>query len=1172
MRPAAGGAVELARDASSMQRADLSISGMSCAACVGRIEGVLKAEPGIGRATVNLMTERGTVLFDPSLHAPDGIAALVSGIGFPAAALPPEDELPPVQVAVRLSDPGGARTENDWSTDCEALERALRGADGVESAVVSAGGRCARLTIDRTCASVQQLVGAALDLGLGAELTLAEEEGASQASSLSKSRDEESATWRARFVLSASFTIPVFFVMKVFPLVAFTRAIVNFPIVPGVPFGPLLCLFLTTPVQFYVGRIFYIGAYTALQHGTSNMDVLVVLGTSTAYFYSFFILIDQAINPEDPGHPCFEASAMLITFLSLGRMLECRAKGQTSRALEKLMGMASRSAVVLIDRGHGVEAEAEVPAELVQLGDTCLVRPGARVPVDGAVTSGSSYVDESILTGEWEPVAKNPGDTVVGGSINTTGVFQVRASRVGSDTTLAQIVRLVEEAQTNKAPVQEFADKVSAVFVPFVVSCAVIVFLSWLGAAEMGWTPAEWTASHGPLFFSLMFGVSVVVIACPCALGLATPTAVMVGTGVGASMGILIKGGRALEVGHHITAVCFDKTGTLTLGKPSCMHISALSTVAGAQQQLLQLLIAAEKGSEHPIAKALVDYAEEQLAGQVSVGGEGLAMDAGDGESVEVSVTLAVEGMMCGNCEAKVRGALEEVAGVRSASVDWEAGTAVVYGDAAAEELVDAVECTGKDASLLQTLTLVVEGMMCGNCEAKVRGALEAVDGVRSVDSVDWEAGRAVVTGGASAETLVDAVEDTGKDAALLKTAVLRVEGMMCGNCEAKVRGALESVAGVHSAVVDWEAGSAETEGTANAADLAEAVEDTGKDASVVSERPTVSNSGQVRGGGASGEVQVTDFNAVPGRGIVCSVRLPTARAPVSVVVGNRALMDEQGVDVPKNVEAQMRDEESSGCTVVCVASQGKLLGIAAVSDQLKPEAVDTIDALHAAGKEVWLITGDNKLCAGEIASQAGIPYVRVIAEVTPAGKKSEVSRLQGRGGVVCMVGDGVNDSPALAQADLGVAVGCGTDVAIEAASVVLVRDDLRDVMVALDLARVTFNRIRLNFVWALGYNCLGIPIAAGLLYPVWHVQLPPAAAGFCMAMSSVSVVTSSLLLRNYQPPPGMRPQVSGAEDMRPIRWDAPSTWPRILAVIGNPRRRGNDYAQIPTDSPDSPE
>jgi heavy metal translocating P-type ATPase len=923
-------------DGDEVMVATIKIKGMSCAACVGRIESALSKQSGIERATVNLMTERGTVTFDPKVLGPEQVAERVTDIGFPSTVV--EDGTPrtpgspgmSVEIAMQLAERGAVlKSETEWEDDCAQLEVALRQAPGVESAVASAAGRRAKLRIDTMGgASLGPLVAAAADRGLTATVSVAAPD-ESESSSLSKSRDDEAAVWHRRFVISTTFTIPVFLIMKIFPLFDFTGAIVMAPIGPGLPLGPLLCMFFTAPVQFYIGRVFYIGAWKALQHGTSNMDVLVVLGTSTAYFYSVFVLIDQVINPMDPGHPCFEASAMLITFLTLGRMLECRAKGQTSRALEKLMGMASSTAVIVIERGGGEEElESEIPAELVQLGDVCLLRPGCRVPVDGTVVSGSSYVDESILTGEWEPVPKKEGDTVVGGSINKDGALRVRATRVGADTTLAQIVKLVEDAQSEKPPVQEFADRVSAVFVPFVVSCAVLVFVGWYGSASAGLTPEEWMP-QGQMFFSLMFAVSVVVIACPCALGLATPTAVMVGTGVGASMGILIKGGKALEVGHNVTAVCFDKTGTLTIGKPTCLHVtpaaastkdhssSSSSSSGTARRELLQVLVAAEKSSEHPIAQSLVQYAESQLEleeiAAASNGGGDLFADQNTSSSHEddsevTTFAIAVEGMMCGNCETKVRKAAEAMPGVHSAVVDWEAGTAIVYGDSSIvtmAEVVDAIECTGKDAAELKTMMLIVDGMMCGNCEGKVRTALEAVEGVREA-IVDWEAGTAVVKGSMAADgsSIVDAVENTGKDAALLTTVKLDVEGMMCGNCEGKVKGALEAVEGVRDAIVDWEAGTAVVEGTAKGSVLVDAVEDSGKDARLVSEEPYTPPDASEGGGG--GRIPTAkDFKAVPGRGVLCSVLLPGHGRPMAVCIGNRALMEDQGIDLSTAIDQQ---------------------------------------------------------------------------------------------------------------------------------------------------------------------------------------------------------------------------------------------------------------------------
>lgn len=914
---------------------------MSCAACVGRIETALQQETGIDSAAVNLMTERAMVTYDPTVHTAHGVADLVTGIGFPSEVLESTNSSGgSVELVLELTEPSdGPSSEHNWQDDCANLQSALQQQRGVERAVAVAAEHAVKLRFDtRGGASLSPLIAVVADCGLRASVhTATDSDSEAATSALSKSRDDEAAIWRRRFVISTSFTIPVFLIMKMFPLFSVTRAVVEHMVGPGLPVGPLLCMFLTAPVQFFIGRVFYVGAWKALKHGSSNMDVLVVLGTSTAYFYSVFVLIDQAINPLDPGHPCFEASAMLITFLTLGRMLECRAKGQTSRALEKLMGMASSTAILDIQRVDDEEGlESEVPAELVQLGDICVLRPGCRVPVDGTVVSGSSYVDESILTGEWEPVPKKKGDTVVGGSINKDGVLRVRATRVGADTTLSQIVKLVEDAQSEKPPVQEFADRVSAVFVPFVVSCAVLVFVGWYGAASAGWAPQEWMP-QGQLFFSLMFAVSVVVIACPCALGLATPTAVMVGTGVGASMGILIKGGKALEVGHNVTAVCFDKTGTLTIGKPTCLHATAVLSTANsansdtskndsdgkARRELLEVLAAAEKDSEHPIAQSLVQYATSQLQQNLAVEEQQIDQGLADKTPLDKELTvytMAVEGMMCGNCEGKVRQAVEDVVGVEEAVVNWKDGTAIVYSDASVRvaELVDAIESTGKDALELTTMMLMVDGMMCGNCAAKVRAALEEVDGVRDA-VVDWEAGTAVVTGSkdsmaADGSTVVGAVEGVGKDASVLKTTRLEVDGMMCTNCEEKVKDALEAVDGVREVMVDWEAGIAIVEGTASGPFLVDAVESIGKDARAVSEeayiptraRPTRDGSIAIGQSGIGRHAATaTNFRAVPGRGVVCSVAGLPGRQSIDVCIGNRALMVEQGIDVPAHIDQQ---------------------------------------------------------------------------------------------------------------------------------------------------------------------------------------------------------------------------------------------------------------------------
>ena len=823
---------------------------MSCASCVGRITNALDGRPGIESASVNLMTKKASIRYDTSVHNGTQLAEFVTSLGFPS-------QLVAGKASTRQLMFDAGRLAEQRAAD---LVAALQKQPGVLEATADAATGRVCVRTEAVGVSACAVIETFDSLDVAATLQMPTDGPSS--SSLSESRDSEAAHWRHLFKISVVFTVPVFLIMMVFPHFQYTLHLVLYELVPALPIGALLCLIFTTPVQFYVGSVFYRGAKASLAHGGANMDVLVVLGTTTAYTYSLYVMLTQLMNPENPGHPCFEASAMLITFLTLGRMLECKAKGATSQALEKLMGMQCRTAVLLSKSKSSTSlVETEVPVEFLQEGDVCKVYPGGRVPVDGQVCHGCSAVDESILTGEYMPVEKREGDSVVGGSINTYGPLHVRASRVGSDTAIAQIVQLVEDAQTSKAPVQEFADRVSAKFVPFVVSTAFIVWLAWYSLAVSGSLPASWTQPHGPFYFSLLFGVSVVVIACPCALGLATPTAVMVGTGVGAHLGILIKGGRALEVGHDVTAVCFDKTGTLTYGRPRVVDCQVITE--RFKKQLLQTMAAAESESEHPVAKAIVAFAIEESENCESADEE---VDSAQPEIPQH--TLKVDGMMCGNCEGKVRKALEAVDGVQRAEVDWEAGRAVVFGTASAAEMVDAVECTGKDAWLLRTFTLAIDGMMCGNCEAKVRKALEQVDGVSSA-VVDWEAGTGVpnrtssrcllpsflpVSSQPSAQcacslsaivstttadgVLIDAVEDTGKDCRLQPPetcCTMKVDGMMCGNCEGKVRKALEAVDGVQRAEVDWEAGRAVVFGTASAAEMVDAVECTGKDCEVQS-------------------------------------------------------------------------------------------------------------------------------------------------------------------------------------------------------------------------------------------------------------------------------------------------------------------------------------------------
>src|SRR5882724_10321374 len=621
---------------------------------------------------------------------------------------------------------------------------------------------------------------------------------------------------------------------------------------------PFLLWALTTPVQFWVGWQFHVGFLSELRHRSASMNTLVSIGTNAAYLFSVAVTLWPGVFAATGAMPYYEASALLMTFLVLGRSLEARARGGTSEAIRRLIALRPKTARVL-----RAGTEEDVPIGLVSVGDLLRARAGERVAVDGQVVEGGSTVDESMLTGESLPVEKRPGSAVVGGSVNRTGTFTYRATRVGSETVLAQIIRLVEEAQGSKAPIQRLADRVASVFVPIVLAIAALTFIVWL-----------WLGPSPSLVYALTSAVGVLVIACPCAMGLATPTAVMVGTGRGAELGVLVRNAAALELLHKASFVVFDKTGTLTMGQPVVTDVIATSGIAA--DEVLALAAAAEQASEHPLGEAIVAHAKSR----------GLAM-------------------------------------------------------------------------------------------------------------------------------------------------------------------------------------------------------------------PVVSG-----------------FSAVPGHGV-------EARAPDGIIlVGSGRLMSGRGVDMSA-LGDEAREFASAGKSSVFVAFSGRLQGLVAVADTLKPEAPGAVAALRALGLEVVMLTGDNRLTAEAIAREAGIESV--LAEVLPDRKAEEIKRLQVNGHVVAMVGDGINDAPALAQASVGIAMGSGTDVAIEAADVTLMRSDLGSVVAAVLLSRRTMQIIRENLAWAFGYNLLLVPVAAGVLYPLWGITLSPILAGMAMALSSVSVVANSLRLRRFEARSGSR-------------------------------------------------
>jgi len=630
-----------------------------------------------------------------------------------------------------------------------------------------------------------------------------------------------------------------------------------------------LVLWPATFIQFWAGGRFYRAAWRALKHRSATMDTLVALGTSAAWVYSVVLTMWPHLVMAAGVEPVtyFDTSALIIGFILAGRWMEARARTRTAGAVRALLSLQARMARLVGADG----TEKDVPVDQVQAGDLLRVRPGERIPVDGLVHDGRSSVDESMLTGESMPVGKGPGDEVIGSTINTSGSFIFRATRVGAETVLAHIVRMVQEAQGSKAPIQRLADVVSGYFVQIVLVVAALTFGIWM--------------LFGPeprLTFALVSAITVLIIACPCAMGLATPTAIMAGTGKGAEAGILIRGGEALEIAHKIRTVVFDKTGTLTMGRPAVAFVVAAPDLT--DDELVSAAASLERGSEHPL------------------------------------------------------------------------GTAVV-------------------------------------AEAERRGLASAA-----------------------------------------------VEG----------------------------------------------------------------------------------FDAVVGRGVVGSID------GERVLVGNRGLLESQGVAVDTLGEVAVQRAENAE-TPIFVARDGRVLGLITVSDPIRPQAAEAVAALHARGFEVWLVTGDASAVAHAVARQVGIEHV--MAEVLPAGKAERIAELQAGGRRVAMVGDGINDAPALAKADLGVAIGTGTDVAIEASDITLVGGDPRLVVSAIDLSRRTLSIIRQNLFWAFAYNVVLIPVAMGVLYPFFGILLDPVFAAGAMALSSVSVVLNSLRLRRFDPRPG-----AGGRGGRPVR------------------------------------
>ncbi|MRG87361.1 heavy metal translocating P-type ATPase [Salinibacillus xinjiangensis] len=782
----------------------LGVTGMTCAACSNRIEKVLNKMDGV-EAQVNLTTKKATVDYDPEKANIEDITKKIENIGY------------------------GVRTEKAefdvFGMTCAAcsnrIEKVLNKQEGVSLATVNLTTESASIEYNPVLVDQNALIEKIRKIGYDAKTKAKSEEKQSY-------KEKELQHKKVKLIISAVLSAPLLVTMLVH--------LFNMN-VPDIFMNPWFQFALATPVQFIIGWQFYVGAYKNLKNGGANMDVLVALGTSAAYFYSLYEAVKTIGNPGYMPHLYFETSAVLVTLILFGKYLETRAKSQTTNAISELLNLQAKEARVIRDG-----KEQMIPVEQVMVGDHLIVKPGEKIPVDGTVVKGRTSVDESMLTGESIPIEKDTGAKVIGSTINKNGSIEMEATKVGKDTALASIIKVVEEAQGSKAPIQRLADVISGYFVPIVVGIAIVTFVIWIAFVD----PGQFESA-------LVAAIAVLVIACPCALGLATPTSIMVGTGKAAENGILFKGGEHLEGTHQLQAIVLDKTGTITKGKPEVTDFSG-------DEETLQLLASAEKGSEHPLAEAIVTYATEN-----------------------------------------------------------------------------------------------------------------------EIDFVD-----------------------------------------------------------------------------------------------------------------------VDDFSAIPGHGIEATI------SGKHILVGNRKLMQKHQI-VLEDSEEKLVDYETNGKTAMLIAIDGKLRGIVAVADTIKETAPEAIKHLKELGIEVIMLTGDNERTAQAIAKQVGID--QVIAQVLPEEKSDKVKEIQSQGKKVAMVGDGVNDAPALVTADIGIAIGTGTEVAIEAADITILGGELLLIPKAIKISHATIRNIRQNLFWAFGYNTAGIPVAAvGLLAP-WI-------AGAAMALSSVSVVSNSLRLK----------------------------------------------------------
>ena len=911
----------------------VAIEGMTCGVCTSAVESGFKDVSGVVQFNISLLAERAVILHDPEKITTVQIVETIEDRGFDARIVSSLEEgvqTSSSSASVQLKVFGLPSPES-----AKDLQQTLRNLPGTISVNISFS--TLRATVSHFPAQIglRAIVEAIEKAGYNALVADSEDNNA-QLESLAKTKEIQE--WYRAFKTSLAFAVPVFLISMFFPMFipALDLGSIQLPILPGLWLGDVLCLTLTIPVQFGIGKRFYISAFKSIRHGSPTMDVLVTLGTSAAFFFSCAaMLVSIFTPPHSRPATTFDTSTMLITFITLGRFLENRAKGQTSRALSRLMSLAPSSAKIYADpiaaakaaegwdvpikdsekesTGPAIE-ERTVPTELIEVGDIVIVKPGDKVPADGLVTSGESYVDESMVTGEAMPILKKQGSALMAGTVNGAGRLDFKVTRAGRDTQLSQIVRLVQEAQTSRAPIQRMADIVAGYFVPIIVTLGMATFVAWMILSHFLPQPPQVflsDASGGRTMVCVKLCIAVIVFACPCALGLATPTAVMVGTGVGAEQGILVKGGAALETATKITHIMLDKTGTLTMGRMSVSGAELeKSWNTSSEQRMLwwSVIGLAETSSEHPIAKAILAGAKERLG-------------------------------------------------------------------------------LGADATL--------EGAAAGFQSTVGKGISALVEPNSSLGRKRYE----VLVGNAS---------------------FLRSKG-------------------IHVP--------------------------------------------------ASAEEEYDEVDT-PRRQSITAI----------------------GASSSKNTG-------SAGITTIHVAIDGDYAGSIGLSDTLKPSARACVEALQRLNIATSLVTGDQAATAQHVASLVGIPPENVFAEVLPSGKQDIIEDLQRQGHIVAMVGDGINDSPALATSNVGISLASGTDVAMEAADVVLMKpNQLMDIPASLHLSRTIFRRIKINLLLSCVYNIVGLPIAMGFLLP-WGIQLPPLAAGAAMACSSVTVVVSSLLLKLWHRP-----------------------------------------------------